>query len=512
MVWAIGNLSATQAQMCEMVPLCKQQLEAAHVVRQQHEITNETVLSLTSPAGHISLGACTGGATGSGPMTCQRCIQTVGCHWCVYSSECVRDYSTCTGDPWKAVVSTDLNPYNFKVACPSASSGKDSDGLKNYSLVVSYLGGIAMTAFVTHPEVRPVGLKGNNSVQAFRSSQTCLPGTYSEAHPTGLPPCGKCGPGKFSDAAYLNHECRACPAGKLSHPGSKALSDCQFACSPGYASPDGFTNCRPCVRGSYALGVGSLACTRCPSEHYTLREGSAQISDCIRVQIGVDRILKAGMKLFVSVWWLAYSFVDRRDTITICKRLGPVVIGNETITLTGGSAADACRILAWAYTSQAAQYIAGSGVEYLPGDAPHTRGSIEFNFDSGGEGVYEVRYYSHKLQGICLSTFWDSNDRKLHVVQAGSTEPHIALPPDTGFFIPKEKASRYAFPAPEFNSRLQIETSPLCACVDKFIPIVCTTVDCTDGESGKGSRLHACSIRRSQDLQTLPPHPHIALC
>lgn len=106
-----------------------------------------------------------------------------------------------------------------------------------------------------------------------------------------------------------------------------------------FSPEDGFSNCMPCLRDSYSTQTGSQMCTPCPAEHYTLREGATGLAACIRVQIGLDRVLKAGMKLFMSVWWLSFPLADRRDTVTVCKRQEKMVINGETVILTPGTAA-----------------------------------------------------------------------------------------------------------------------------------------------------------------------------
>jgi len=112
---------------------------------------------------------------------------------------CVRDHGACSGDPWKSVVSSRLNPSNFQVPCPRDDDVTAAAAANDYRpALVSYLGGFAMSAFVSYPEG---GGGVNASITGFTAEETCLPGSFSYVIGHGLPPCRPCPLGTYSDVS-----------------------------------------------------------------------------------------------------------------------------------------------------------------------------------------------------------------------------------------------------------------------------------------------------------------------
>ena len=137
--------------------------------------------------------------------------------------------------------------------------------------MVSYLGGLALSAFITHLTnlTRDAGFRA--TLVPYTADQTCLPGSSGAQ---GLPPCTACPIAKFSDSEYLNHVCKSCPPQTLTLPGATSVDECIPSCRPGFAAPYGFpvlnSVCTPCKRGEQAEGYGSHVCQPCPNEYYTL--------------------------------------------------------------------------------------------------------------------------------------------------------------------------------------------------------------------------------------------------
>ena len=274
-----------------------------------------------------------------------------------------------------------------------------------------------------------------------------------------------------------------------------------FRCEQGtYHAEFGFPTlekpCTPCPRSTYATALGSTACVECPPEHYTVYEGSKVAADCIKVQLGVDRITVVGRRIFMDVWFLSFPLAHQSDHVSVCK-VDPPPAG---FTFTEGEAADACRVLAWMYTSQEAAFSLAE--PYLPGPEPRARGSGTLVFGSAGPGVHELRFFSHAFNAIVLSTFWETDAG--HVLIAGDYFVRIetvmgaeveirTLPPDVGDSMSTADKPPYLFPTPRLNFERQIATSPMCRCanaqVDKHsgaapwypsIPNVCMHITCIE--------------------------------
>ena len=131
-----------------------------------------------------------------------------------------------------------------------------------------------------------------------------------------------------------------------------------------------------------------MTCTPCPSEHYTLFEGAESAADCLKIQLGIDRVMVSGRRLLLGVWWLVYPLADAGDAVSVCKVSDPP----PGISYSRGEAADACKVLAWTFTSRLDQYDSHTGPNgrYLPGNQAVARGSADLAFESGGPGRYEV--------------------------------------------------------------------------------------------------------------------------
>jgi hypothetical protein len=398
---AAAILTPSQQQLCLGIALCRRQINASEIALLPPPSLSQ---SFTSVLGFVPLGACEGGLLGR-VATCQECVTLDGCHYCAQQHTCLRNYTKCIGDPWSAVVSHGKNPYGWVVSCPPPSAGGGAVGGASEGglSVVSYLGGIAASTFIDQISNTTRDGGANVIIRAYTPADTCLKGSCS---PHGLPPCAQCEGGTYSDQEYLNDKCHACPNGWFSLTGSSSIHDCRPGCQQGWSSPIGFSygdiRCKACERGKFAQGFPPTSCSHCPVEYFTSYVAARGAEECQRVQLGVDRVLKAGRKVFVSVWFVSMPFAHKRDTVTVCKVVPPSPHRSAAQDL------DACRVLAWAFTSQKAPYKHSESEPYVPGTEAFPRGAIELDFDSAGEGLYEIRFFSHLKQAILLSSFWNT--------------------------------------------------------------------------------------------------------
>ena len=416
-VRAIASFSPAQWALCEEVLLCKQQLDVAQASSPwaQQSIQDPRGTSKLVPGrsvslvlGQVSLGNCSAGITWMhhpGAPKCQLCTQVDGCHWCVREQRCVRDYTECVGDPTRDIVSHGTNPFGFVVACPapdgeammgSGAGGAEADGANSsLTTLISYVGSIALSSFIQVIANNRSDAGIEAKVTALTANHTCIAGLYST---TGIRPCAACPGNTYSDLPHLNTKCMQCPVnpltgqGKRSAPGSASVTECRDGCPPGFYARDGFPQrddpCKPCPRNTYTSEPGTMTCTPCPSEHYTLFEGAESAADCLKIQLGIDRVMVSGRRLLLGVWWLVYPLADAGDAVSVCKVSDPP----PGISYSRGEAADACKVLAWTFTSRLDQYDSHTGPNgrYLPGNQAVARGSADLAFESGGPGRYEV--------------------------------------------------------------------------------------------------------------------------
>ncbi|KAL5010014.1 hypothetical protein ScPMuIL_012319 [Solemya velum] len=84
-----------------------------------------------------------------------------------------------------------------------------------------------------------------------------------QSSPSGNTPCNPCERGEYQDECG-QQDCKPCPVGMTSPPGSDDESDCYKLCPAGQSSPSGNMPCNPCGAGTYQDECGQQDCKPCP--------------------------------------------------------------------------------------------------------------------------------------------------------------------------------------------------------------------------------------------------------